>query len=351
MTKYAQSTSDESFSFNTYDAQGFEGLWQVLSDLNVTSKQLMRIKAKTAAALDIKVDSRLKDWRQVTNDLPSFVTEGPLSLIEPEFALPGRWSNLELATNTLQRLHPWRKGPIRLGDVYIDTEWRSDWKWSRALPHLPSLQGLRVLDIGCGNGYHCWRALGEGARLALGVDPTRLFHYQHRVFADLFNQYSNQEFSYPVHHLPLTLEDLDDTPLPYFDLVFSMGVLYHRRAPHEHLRSLQKHFALQGGTLLLETLITPNDEPLYPKGRYAQMRNVWCLPDITTLLEWLAEAGYQNARLVDLNQTTLTEQRQTPWMRFHSLTQALNPDDLNQTIEGHPAPLRAMVLAQFKGHT
>jgi hypothetical protein len=63
----------------------------------------------------------------------------------------------------LLRLHPWRKGPLELGGVLIDTEWRSDWKWERVRPFL-DLENQRVLDIGCGNGYFGWRMLAAGAR-------------------------------------------------------------------------------------------------------------------------------------------------------------------------------------------
>lgn len=335
--------------FTAYDAEGFAPLWKSLQKKGIQQEQLEYLKSKCAAALDVKVDSRLTDWRQVSRDLPEFQSQSQLALGEPKLFLEGSWTDIELATQTLQRLHPWRKGPIHLGDVFIDTEWRSDWKWTRVLPHLNSLEGAKVLDIGCGNAYHCWRALGEGASFVLGVDPTRLFHYQYRVCSDLFNRYAplSHQASYPVYHLPLTLEDLDDCTLPLFDIVFSMGVLYHRRNPQEHLKSLQKHFSPNGGQLILETIVTPNSEPFYPEGRYAQMRNVWCLPDVQTLLNWLEEAGYQKPRLLDLNQTSLEEQRQTEWMRFYSLNQALNPDNLNLTIEGHPAPVRAMVLANL----
>ena len=335
--------------FDTYDAQGFAPLWKHLHDLGIKQKQLELLKNKCIAALDLKVDSRLTDWRQVTRDLPEFASKFQLELGEPKLCLKGTWSKIEAASQTLQRLHPWRKGPIHLGDLFIDTEWRSDWKWTRVLPHLDSLKGAKILDIGCGNAYHCWRALGEGASFVLGVDPTRLFHYQYRVCSDLFNRYapSNHHEPHPVYHLPLTLENLDDCTLPLFDIIFSMGVLYHRRDPQEHLRSLQKHFIPNGGQLILETIVTPNSEPFYPDGRYAQMRNVWCLPDVNTLLDWLKEAGYQNPKLLNLNQTTLQEQRQTKWMRFYSLNQALDAENPNLTIEGHPAPVRAMILAEW----
>ncbi|MFT6645851.1 MAG: tRNA (mo5U34)-methyltransferase, partial [Patiriisocius sp.] len=74
--------------------------------------------------------------------------------------------------DVLKTFKPWRKGPFQLGDLFIDTEWRSDWKWQRIQPHIANLEGRSVLDIGCGNGYHLFRMLGDGASMALGVDPT-----------------------------------------------------------------------------------------------------------------------------------------------------------------------------------
>lgn len=333
--------------FDPRDENALAPLWAWLASQGITESSINTIYEKSADALDLSVDKRLSDWRSVSSELPQFISTGALHCAEPGLSLPGKWSDLVAATHTLQALHPWRKGPIQLGDLFIDTEWRSDWKWSRAIPHLGDLSNLKILDIGCGNGYHCWRAMGEGASAVIGVDPTRLFHYQFRVMSELFSRYGRSELPLDIYHLPLTLEDLDETPLPIFDLVLSMGVLYHRREPLEHLRSLQSHLKPSGGRLLLETLVTPNREPLYPEGRYAQMRNVWCLPDVDTLVTWLHEAGYKASRLVDLNQTSLEEQRQTAWMRFYSLNQALNPENLDETIEGYPAPLRAMIIAEF----
>lgn len=78
----------------------------------------------------------------------------------------------EELTSQLMAFHPWRKGPYTLFGVEIDTEWRSDWKWDRLLPHIQPLAGRKVLDIGCGNGYHGWRMRGEGAEFVLGIDPS-----------------------------------------------------------------------------------------------------------------------------------------------------------------------------------
>ena len=240
----------------------------------------------------------------------------------------------------LMALSPWRKGPFQLFDVYIDTEWRSDWKWERVIPHLAPLAGRTILDVGCGSGYHMWRMLGEGAARVLGVDPSRLFLMQFEAI----KRYVGPQA--PVHLLPLKMEDVPQR-LQAFDTVFSMGVLYHRKSPLDHLQEL--HSALRsGGELVLETLVIEGvlGEVLMPEDRYAMMRNVWFIPSPDTLMLWLRRSGFRNVRLVDLNRTTMDEQRPTEWMGFNSLKDFVDPNDPLKTIEGLPAPLRAVIVAE-----
>lgn len=238
----------------------------------------------------------------------------------------------------LQAFHPWRKGPYSLFGVEIDTEWRSDWKWDRVLPHLQPLAERKVLDIGCGNGYHGWRMLGEGASLVLGIDPTLLSVMQFQVM----QRYVGDRNHYV---LPLGIEDIP-ADLACFDTVFSMGVLYHRRSPLDHLFELRGCLR-PGGELVLETLVVEGDEGtvFMPAGRYAKMRNVWFLPSIASMLLWLRRCGFREIACVDTNRTSIEEQRGTEWMRFESLADFLNPKDPTKTIEGHPAPLRAVFTA------
>ncbi|NJN52023.1 MAG: DUF1698 domain-containing protein [Gammaproteobacteria bacterium] len=139
------------------------------------------------------------------------------------------------------------------------------------------------------------------------------------------------------HLLPVTFEELP--PLGGFDTVFSMGVLYHRREPVAHLRNLKDRLD-RGGELILETLIIEGNEPLYPPGRYARMRNVHAVPDLATLQRWFESAGFTETAVLDTNRTTIEEQRTTAWMTFESLASALDPLDPCRTIEGHPAPVR-----------
>ena len=149
----------------------------------------------------------------------------------------------------------------------------------------------------------------------------------------------------PVFFLPLKGEQLP-RPLGVFDTVFSLGVLYHRKTPIEHLEEL-KDCLVPGGELVLESLVIDADDAavLVPEDRYAQMRNVWNIPCPSVLEDWLQQAGFVNIRVVNVNQTSLQEQRATDWMVFQSLKDFLDPDDINKTVEGYPAPCRAILVA------
>ena len=245
----------------------------------------------------------------------------------------------EKLTIRLRQLMPWRKGPFNLFGVQIDTEWRSDWKWQRIAPHISDLNGRLVLDVGCGSGYHCWRMAAAGARAVVGIDPTLLYFFQYlalkRYAADL-----------PVWFAPVRLEDMPTTA-SCFDTVFSMGVLYHRRSPLDHL--LELFSALRpGGELVLETLVVEGDDStvLMPVDRYASMRNVFFLPSAAMLELWLKRSGFIQVRTVDVSVTTTAEQHSTEWMSFQSLPDFLNPDNPALTIEGYPAPRRATLIAR-----
>lgn len=246
----------------------------------------------------------------------------------------------------LRGLMPWRKGPFQFFDQFVNTEWRSDWKWQRVSPHLANLKGRTILDVGCGSGYHMWRMLGAGAERVLGVDPTKLFFWQFEAVKKYVSAARNESIN--AHFLPMKMEDVPPR-LKAFDTVFSMGVLYHRRSPLDHLTEL--HGALkQGGELVLETLVIEGGlgEILMPEDRYAMMRNVWFLPTTDTLALWLRRTGFKNIRVVDQNYTTTEEQRSTEWMGFDSLKDFLSPDDPSKTAEGYPAPLRATIIANAK---
>lgn len=238
----------------------------------------------------------------------------------------------------LLQLAPWRKGPIDIGEIHIDAEWRSDMKWARLANEISPLEDRKVLDVGCGNGYYAMRMIEAGAALVIGIDPTLLFVVQFEAIRKLSGIRG-------IHVLPLRLEELPAASHA-FDTTFSMGVLYHRRDPLAHLAQLRESLRA-GGELVLETLVLPGEhhEVLEPTGRYARMRNVWHLPTISALSEWVVLAGFCHPRVIDVARTTTAEQRATAWMQFESLDEALDPENPERTIEGLPAPTRAVLIA------
>ncbi|HHE9970145.1 TPA: tRNA 5-methoxyuridine(34)/uridine 5-oxyacetic acid(34) synthase CmoB [Haemophilus influenzae 10810] len=238
----------------------------------------------------------------------------------------------------LKQLMPWRKGPYHLFGIHVDCEWRSDFKWDRVLPHLAPLQGRTILDVGCGSGYHMWRMVGEGAKMVVGIDPTELFLCQFEAVRKLLNNDRRANL------IPLGIEQMQ--PLAAFDTVFSMGVLYHRKSPLDHLSQL-KNQLVKGGELVLETLVVDGDvnTVLVPIDRYAKMKNVYFIPSVAALINWLEKVGFTNVRCVDVATTTLEEQRKTDWLENESLIDFLDPNDHSKTIEGYHAPKRAVILA------
>ncbi len=290
---------------------------------------------------DPKRHGDLKEWLEHLNALPKLKPSRiELNNEAIRIGCPSDLSaqQQEQVHTALYALKPWRKGPFQFFDTYIDTEWRSDWKWQRVLPHLSPLKDRFVLDVGCGTGYHGWRMLGEGAGYVMGIDPSMRFFVQF-LCAQHYINHSNFDF------LPLGIQDMPDN-MPVFDTVFSMGVLYHRRKAIDHLYEL-KGLLKEKGELVLETLIMDEIEGglFTPTDRYAQMRNVWSIMTVDAILEILVQAGFKNVRCVDQSLTSLQEQRSTQWMQFHSLKEFLDPQDISKTIEGYPAPKRGVFIA------
>ncbi len=291
------------------------------------------------ARLDPNSQRNFPRWLAALNSLPTLDT-ATSDLNQDAVTTTGQAlddNTLQLIKDGLMGLHPWRKGPFNLHGVFIDCEWRCDKKWARLAPHI-DLSGHRILDVGSGNGYYCLRMLGAGAKTVVGVDTSLLYCTQFQAI----NHFTKQD---QACVLPIGVEALADHRYQ-FDSVFSMGVLYHRRQPVEHLRLLNSCL-IEGGQLVLETLIIEgeNSQEMVPDNRYANMKNVWSLPTVPLLLQQLDEAGFSSAECVDVTQTTIKEQRPTDWMTFHSLQHALDPLNSNYTIEGYPAPIRAIVIA------
>ena len=310
------------------------------SDLSASALELHAIKLKTVTESAIAQINQgdLARWVDAYRKLPERVTT---KLIKDQSAVTvevtGQRCELTAIETSMRALHPWRKGPFHIADTYIDAEWRSDFKWQRLAKALPELNNRTVLDVGCGNGYYMFKMAEHQPSLLIGIEPGLLQNIQFWAI----EKYAQTGAAV----LPLKVQDLP-ADMACFDVVFSMGILYHRKSPMKHLEQL-KSLLSKDGTLVLETLVVEGDELtcLVPNGRYAQMRNVWFLPSVPMLSGWLKKVGYKNIQVIDESVTTIEEQRSTEWMRFHSLAEFLSANQ-QLTIEGHPPPKRAIITCQ-----
>ena len=329
-------------------AEGFDWRWRyrnLLDWLERTGRRQWRnqIEFRLAETFETRPHGDLPRWLAALHSLPP-MAEVTATLDCPRVSLATSRPTDQTARNQLEEalrsLMPWRKGPFDFFGVQVETEWRSDWKWQRITPHLSPLKDRVVLDVGCGSGYHCWRMLGAGARRVIGIDPGALFLMQFLAVRDYLAP------TPPADLLPMRMEELP-SGLELFDTVFSLGVLYHRRSPLEHLMEL-KSALKPGGELVLETLVIAGGptETLMPRDRYARMRNVWFIPSVPMLQRWLERTGFRHVQVADVTPTTTDEQRSTDWMRFQSLPDFLDPDHPQLTAEGYPAPIRATLVAQ-----
>lgn len=234
---------------------------------------------------------------------------------------------------------PWRKGPFRIFGIDIDAEWRSERKWNRLLPELPSLAGKLVADIGCNNGYYMFRAAHHRPALILGFEPYVQHYYTFRTLNGFAGQDNLAIELFGAEHLHLFPS--------CFDVIFLLGIIYHRPSPIDALRDI--FTALKpGGTLILESQAIPGDEPiaLFPENTYAKAPGTWFIPTGTCLHNWLTRTGFANIRLFCRHPMSSAEQRRTDWMNFESYEDFIDKENATLTIEKYPAPWRVFFKAE-----
>ncbi|MBD2099735.1 tRNA 5-methoxyuridine(34)/uridine 5-oxyacetic acid(34) synthase CmoB [Leptolyngbya sp. FACHB-261] len=251
----------------------------------------------------------------------------------------------ELSAEQQQRLHealqvfcPWKKGPFDLFGITIDSEWRSDWKWARLLPHIHSLKDRKIADIGCHNGYFMFRMANEQPACVIGFEPVAKHFWNFQLIQNIVQQKTLTFELLGVEHMHFYPH--------FFDTIFCLGILYHHPDPIGLLSKMRQALAPHG-EIIIDCQGIPSELPvaLTPRKRYAQARGIWFLPSQSCLENWLARAGFTNIRCFFAEPLSVEEQRRTAWADVNSLQEFLNPDNPSLTIEGYPAPWRYYVIA------
>lgn len=243
----------------------------------------------------------------------------------------------QIVEETAKKLIPWRKGPFNLFGLQIDSEWQSHIKYNLIRPHF-DLKDKIVADIGCNNGYYMFRMLEDKPKRLIGFDPSALTMLQF----EFINHFIKSDIVYEklgVEHLELYNHK--------FDFIFMLGVLYHRPDPVGTLKSLARGLN-PNGEILIDTFMIDGEEELAltPNYSYSKIPNIYFIPTLPALKNWLSRAGFGNIEIIATTVTTSEEQRKTQWSFDQSLEDFLDPNDESKTVEGYPAPKRVYLKAK-----
>lgn len=266
---------------------------------------------------------------------------GDTIIIGRQDELPGH--EQDRITQNLKAFMPWRKGPFSVFGAEIDAEWRSERKWRRLKPELPDLEDKMVADIGCNNGYYMFRMSHFRPRLVLGFEPSVQQYYCFKSLNSMAGCLELDINLLGVEHLHL-FENC-------FDVIFLMGIIYHRPSPVDTLRDIL--LALKpGGTVIIESQAIPGEEPiaLFPQETYAKVPGTYFVPTGNCLSNWMRKAGFIDTHLFSAHSMSSEEQRRTDWMVFESYDDFIDPGNPQLTIEGYPAPWRVFVKGRKKNY-
>jgi len=239
--------------------------------------------------------------------------------------------------DTAKLMHPWRKGPFKVSNTFIDAEWKSYLKYNLLRPHF-DLENKIVGDIGCNNGYYLFKMMEDNPKRLIGFDPSAVTYCQFQ-FLEHFIQSGITYELLGIEHVEFYEHK--------FDLLFCLGVLYHRSDPIAMLKSLYKGLN-KNGELILDTFMIDGEEEvcLTPRERYSKMGNIYFIPTVNALKNWCFRAGFDEVIVLDIVKTEPEEQRKTEWINTQSLEDFLDKEDQNKTVEGYPAPKRVYIKAK-----
>ncbi|HEG6074770.1 TPA: tRNA 5-methoxyuridine(34)/uridine 5-oxyacetic acid(34) synthase CmoB [Campylobacter jejuni] len=234
-----------------------------------------------------------------------------------------------------KELKPWRKGPFKIDDLFIDTEWQSFIKFNILKPFMNEISQKCVADIGCNNGYYMFKMLEFNPAKLIGFDPS----IKYRLQFELINALAKTPIKYEL----LGVEDLPNYGLK-FDVIFCLGVIYHRSDPIKMLKDLKAGLN-KNGVVFLDTMYIEDEREiaLVPNKTYSKIPNIYFVPSINALKNWCERAGFKEFEVLATKKTDENEQRKTEWIDSFSLENFLDPKDKNLTIEGYEAPKRVYI--------
>jgi 2-polyprenyl-3-methyl-5-hydroxy-6-metoxy-1,4-benzoquinol methylase len=140
-------------------------------------------------------------------------------------------------------------------------------KWNYIVKrHIPNVEGMRILDLGCSNGLFSIELARMGAREVIGIDRDEtIIKHAHHYSSNVVSQaiFVKKAFEikentlFPITYIPYDIGRVSELDLGYFDLILALNVVYHElNGTPELLRQL----ANMTSHLILQTNLKHSNE-------------------------------------------------------------------------------------------
>lgn len=139
--------------------------------------------------------------------------------------------------------------------------------WESMRKMLPkSLEGMRVLDLGCNAGHYSVQASLLGADEVIGIDMSKIWYPQALFVKEYFE---SKHGPLNIIYINKNISDVDLEGLGHFDYVFAIAILYHI-GKHKHGKYTPK--ALEEQRRVIEVLSRTGDNVIV-RSRTAKYNN------------------------------------------------------------------------------
>ncbi|GAA6325393.1 class I SAM-dependent methyltransferase [Fusobacterium ulcerans] len=144
-------------------------------------------------------------------------------------------------------------------------------EWHELKKMLPDFKGKKVLDLGCGFGWHCIYAMEQGADSAVGIDISSKMLEE----AKKKTKFSN------VEYIQMPIEDIN-FKADSFDVVIS-SLAFHYVESFENICKKVNNCLVKGGEFIFSA-----EHPVFT----AQGREDWYCDESGNILHWPVDSYY-----------------------------------------------------------
>jgi len=207
-------------------------------------------------------------------------------------------------------------------------------EWHELKKMLPDFQGKRVLDLGCGFGWHCRYAIENGAKSVIGIDISQ----------KMLNEARSKTKSEKIQYICMPIENID-FPDSSFDVIISSLALHYIQSFDDVLSKISKCIS-NGGEIIFSV-----EHPIFT----AQGTQDWYYDDKGNIMHWPVDKyfteGVRNANFLGEDvikyHRTLTTYLNSLIKAGFEITRIIEPkptEDLIYTIPGMLDELRRPMM-------